>query len=73
MDRIAKKINLDLERFNKDMNSPELRAHMNSDIADASKFGITGTPTIFVNGRKIKQRSFNGFQKLIDQELKKVQ
>lgn len=71
INRIAKEINLDIAQFKKDMSSEELRNHMNSDVAEANKLGVTGTPTIFINGRKLKQRSLQGFQTLIDQELKK--
>ncbi len=66
---IAKELQLDLDKFNADRNSQELRSHMNNDMAEASKLGVTGTPTIFINGRKLKQRSLQGFQALIDQEL----
>lgn len=72
IDRIAKEIDLDLTQFKKDMSSEELRNHINSDVAEANKLGVTGTPTIFVNGRKLKQRSLKGFQGLIDQELNKT-
>lgn len=71
LDRIAKEINLDLKQFKKDMDSQELRQLVKSDIAEANTLGVTGTPTIFVNGKRLKQRSLQGFQALIDQELRK--
>ena len=70
LDRIANKINLDLKQFKKDMDSQELRQQVINDIAEANKLGVTGTPTIFVNGKRLKQRSLQGFQSLIDQELR---
>ena len=45
---------------------------MNSDMIEANALGITGTPTVFINGRKAKERSLNGFQSLIDEELRKL-
>ena len=36
------------------------------------KAGVTGTPTIYINGRKLKQRSPEGFQAMIDEELAKA-
>jgi protein-disulfide isomerase len=36
---------------------------------DAQNAGVTGTPTIFINGRKLTERTLQGFQKLIDEEL----
>ena len=43
---------------------------ISKDLQDAQKAGVTGTPTIFVNGKKLKDRSPAGFQAMIDQELK---
>ena len=42
-------------------------------MTEAQRLGISGTPTIFVNGRKIKQRTITGFQALIGDELQKLQ
>ena len=52
------------------MNSPEIKQMISKDLQDAQKAGVTGTPTIFVNGKKLKDRSPAGFQAMIDQELK---
>lgn len=71
-ERIAKELELDLVKFNEDMKSKELVAHLRSDMVEAQQNGITGTPTIFVNGRKLKKRTLSGFQTLIDQEMKKI-
>lgn len=68
----ATELNLDMERFKKDMNSSKIRAKLQKDLSDAEKAGVTGTPTVFINGRKPKQRSLQGFQLLIDDELKKM-
>ena len=69
---IATSLSLDMARFNADMQSPVIRQKLNKDMLDAQKAGVTGTPTIFINGRKLKQRSLEGFQSIIDEELKKA-
>lgn len=69
---IAIKLGLDMTKFKADMSSPEVRAQINRDMTQAKKTGITGTPTTYINGRKLKDRSVKGFQKLIDEELAKV-
>ena len=66
----AVKLGLDIAQFNKDMNSPEVRQQINKDMLDAQKAGVTGTPTIFINGKRLKNRSPQGFQEMIDAELK---
>jgi protein-disulfide isomerase len=66
----ATKLGLDMDRFNQDMNSPAVRQQINKDLQAAQEAGVTGTPTIFVNGKRVKNRSMEGFQAMIDQELK---
>ncbi len=68
---IAKELNLDLERFNKRMQDKAVVQLIERDIAEAKRIGVNSTPSIFVNGRPLKQRSFQGFQEMIDAELKK--
>lgn len=70
-ERIAKDLGLDLPKFKQDMQSSSLKNHLRNDMAEAQQHGITGTPSIYVNGRKVKKRSVAGFQKLIDEELSK--
>jgi len=65
----ARKLGLDLKRFSLDMMRPSLRQKIQQDVDDAKKAGVTGTPTIFVNGRKLKIRDLASISKLIDDEL----
>ncbi len=65
-------MDLDMEKFEKDMNSSKIKAKLQDDILQAQKAGVTGTPTVFINGRVPRQRSPQGFQALIDDELKKM-
>ena len=69
--QIAKDLNLDISKFEKDMKSPEIRGKLQKDLVDAQKAGVSGTPTIYINGRVPKQRSLEGFQMMIDEELVK--
>ena len=65
---IAQNMGLDLKKFSLDMMRPSIRKKIEQDISDAKKAGVTGTPTIFVNGRKLKKRGFGAISKLIDNE-----
>lgn len=69
IDAIAVKLSLDMEMFKKDVNSPEIRKKLQKDLQDAQKAGVTGTPTIFVNGVKLKSRTVPAIQKLVDAQL----
>jgi protein-disulfide isomerase len=66
---IAQKLGLDMKKFSLDMMRPSLRQKIEQDAAEAQKAGVTGTPTIFVNGRKLKNRDFTAISKVIDDEL----
>ena len=65
---IAQNMGLDLKIFSLDMMRPSIRKKIEQDISDAKKAGVTGTQTIFVNGRKLKKRGFGAISKLIDNE-----
>jgi protein-disulfide isomerase len=65
---IAQNMGLDLKKFSLDMMRPSIRKKIEQDTSDAKKAGVTGTPTIFVNGRKLKKRGFDAISKLIDNE-----
>lgn len=69
---IAKQLNLDMESFNKKLQDPIVQIIINRDIADGERIGINGTPTVYVNGKLLKDRSLDGFQEMIDLELGKV-
>jgi protein-disulfide isomerase len=51
-DEFARQIGLDLDRFHQDMNSAEVAQRIERDQADGDTAGVTGTPTIFVNGQQ---------------------
>ena len=68
---LARKIGLDLERFNKDYKAPVNQQTLERDMADAQLAGVRGTPTIFVNGRRLKERNIKDLQQMISQELGK--
>ena len=68
---IAVKLGLKMEQFKSDMASPKIRQKLDQDIMDAQKAGITGTPSIFVDGHPLRERTVEDFQKKIDAALGK--
>ena len=69
---IANTLDLDLARFNRDMQSPAIAKLVQRDIANGRAIGVRGTPTIFINGKRLKKRSLQGFRETILAELKKT-
>jgi protein-disulfide isomerase len=68
----AKQIGLDMDAFNRDVNSEATKQRLVKDVMDAREAEVSGTPTLFVNGRRVNDRSPQALQLLIDQELAKT-
>lgn len=49
----AATVGLDKQRFARDLDDPRLEARVSADEAQAAKLKVEGTPTAFVNGRRI--------------------
>lgn len=69
---IAKESGLDMEQFNKSLQDPEIAKLVNRDLKEGYAMNVRGTPSLFINGRTLKNRSLKGFQEMIDGELKKI-
>jgi len=68
---IAQQVGLDTTKLDQDMKSPEIEAIVENDVREGQEAGVRGIPTIFVNGRLLRDRSFAGFQAAIENELAK--
>ena len=68
---IALELGLDQTEFKKKMKDPKITAIIRQDVRDGAQAGVRGTPTIFINGRRLNNRSLKGFQAAIDKELQK--
>ena len=66
---IASKLKLDKTKFEKDRKDPLLLEQVQHDINAGINAGVNAVPTVFVNGRKLRKRSLQGFQEMIDKEL----
>lgn len=68
--KFAQDIGLDVEKFKKDLNDPISIANIENDFKEGPSIGVTGTPTLFVNGRMLNELSFESLKTMIDEELK---
>jgi protein-disulfide isomerase len=67
---IARELGLDMIRFRADLDAGTYRPSIGRDIADAEHLGITGTPTLFINGRVVHgNQPLEVFAQVVDQEL----
>ncbi len=67
--QFAQELELDMNRFRKERGSKELASLINRDLREANRIGVRGTPTIFVNGKRLGQRSIAAFSAAINNEL----
>jgi protein-disulfide isomerase len=62
---------IDVAKMEECIGKPETNKILEQDMADAEKVGVSGTPSFFVNGKKVQAGSFEEFRGIIDQELAK--
>lgn len=68
---IAKCLGLDMGKFEKDMSSQSIKNIITKDIINGKKIGVRGTPTIFINGKRIKNNNPFHLFNIIDAEIKR--
>ena len=67
---ISKELGLDQTKFSEHQKSPVEAARIRKDYEEGIRLGVRGTPTIFINGKKLKNRSMQAMEANIQQELK---
>jgi protein-disulfide isomerase len=75
MDEIRKKaelIGLDMKKFDADMASAETEKIVRDDLEVGRSADVTGTPTFFLNGKRVPStsRSLEGMKAMVDEALK---
>lgn len=70
--KVAQNLGLDMAKFEADMNSPETDKLVKDDLATAAATDVNGTPSFFINGKRVMNRSLEGMKAMVDEELKKA-
>ncbi|MEJ7734571.1 MAG: thioredoxin domain-containing protein [Polyangiaceae bacterium] len=71
VEKAAEQIGLDVRRFRSDLADPRLADRVEADNAEAARLDVRGTPTFFVNGRRVTgAQPVTVFRELIDEELR---
>lgn len=63
--KLARDLNLDIERFKSDMNGTGIKQKVRDDTDSGTKVQIDRTPTFFLNGTKLEIQSIEQFKKLL--------
>ena len=70
IEEIRQELDLDADQFRESMNKPALKETIRGDLQDGTAAGVKGTPTVFINGKKMRYRlSLAGFRRAIEEEL----
>ncbi len=72
LERYAEELKLDMGKFKAAMDSNKYDAQISADMAEATRVGVNGTPSFFINGRSlVGAQPVDAFKRVIDEELKK--
>jgi len=55
----AQELGLNIDKFVRDMDSPEVEQRINADIEKGTSRGVTGTPTVFIEGQMLRYEHTN--------------
>ncbi len=71
IEELARAAGLDPTAYEKKKQDPAVMQKLNRDFVEGKRIGVSGTPTVFINGVRLQDRSPEGFQKAIDKQLQK--
>jgi protein-disulfide isomerase len=66
----ATKLGLDRAKFDVALDGGKLTEQVRRDVFDGERAGVDGTPTIFVNGRRVADHSYESLKAAIESTLK---
>ncbi len=66
----ATEIALDRSRFDSALDSGKFAESVQRDIEDGMRLGINGTPTIFINGRRVTAKGYDELKAIVDAAFK---
>mgnify|MGYP006284463801 CR=1 FL=1 len=66
----AEQLDLDMEWFNEVIDDrSRIKQLLSSELKDAGRCNVRGTPSVFINGVKLRRRSIENYKKRIDEIL----
>src|SRR5215213_7100688 len=65
----ATEVGLDRARFDSSLDSGKFADKVQRDVLDGRKLGVNGTPTLYVNGKRLSDRSYEALKATIESSL----
>lgn len=59
------------EQLERDLKDPRVTAHVQADVNEAFRIGVRGVPAVFVNGKRLRDRSYASLAAAVEKELAK--
>jgi protein-disulfide isomerase len=73
LERYARELGLDVERYQRDIESVAVKKRIDDDMQQARDLSVTGTPAFFINGRFLSgAQPFANFKRVIDSALEET-
>jgi protein-disulfide isomerase len=69
--KYAAQIGLNQKQFELDLGSEKFAAAVRQDLKDGTSYGVGSTPTVYVNGVKVRANSAQGFRRAIERAINK--
>ena len=66
----ASEVGLDRARFDASLDSGKFAENVQRDVIDGRRLGISGTPTLYINGKRISDNSYASVKTAIEAALK---
>lgn len=65
----AQQLGLDMEKFKAAVKSPETKARVERDMESGDALGNTGTPSFYLNGKKLQPNSYETFKEAVQEAI----
>ena len=72
IDEFAKQLGLNEAEFQQDQKNPAFVEQIRQDYEEGIRLGLRGVPTVFINGKKMRQRDVETLESDINTELEKA-
>lgn len=70
---IAGLLGLDETKFKEQQKNPAITERIRQDYEEGIRLGVRGTPTLFINGKKLRDRDMKSMEAVVEKELQKQQ
>lgn len=72
IEEIRDTLDLDADKFEKTMAADATQKRIDQDLEDGKAAGVRGTPTLFVNGKMLRNKSLIGMRHAVEEALNRV-